>query len=64
MGTRGRMVLLVVGGLLIVFAVAYAMTHPVLLSVGEGPLPGDRRLVMLRPFRDREPETVAAEFLA
>ena len=45
-------------------AVAYALREPVLLRLSMGPLPGDRRLILMSPFRDREPEKVAQLFLS
>ncbi len=57
------MLLLIMGGLLLVIVLIRALTSPVILKIGEGPLAGDRRLVLLSPFRDREPEKVAEAFL-
>lgn len=63
MRPQRRIVLLAVCGMLVIAALAYAMTHPVLLRLSEGPLAADRRLVLFSPFRDREPETKAAQFI-
>ncbi len=63
MGFKERMGFLVIGAVLVIAALAYAITHPILLRITEGPLPGDRRLILLSPFRDREPERIAAQFL-
>jgi hypothetical protein len=63
MRSRGRMVFLISFGLLLAAGIVYAVTHPVLLRISEGPLPADRRVLLLSPFRDREPEKIAERFL-
>jgi hypothetical protein len=57
------MVFLIILGLLLATGIVYAVTHPVLLRISEGPLPADRKVILLSPFRDREPESIAALFL-
>lgn len=57
------MVFLIIFGLLLAAGIVYAATHPVLLRISEGPLPADRRVIILSPFRDREPERIAKRFL-
>jgi hypothetical protein len=57
------MVFLIIFGLLLAAGILYAVTHPVLLRISEGPLPADRRVLLLSPFRDREPERIAERFL-
>lgn len=57
------MVFLIILGLLFAACIVYAVTHPVLLRISEGPLPADRRVILLSPFRDREPERIAERFL-
>ncbi|MGE5623888.1 MAG: hypothetical protein ACM3UP_02565 [Methanocella sp.] len=55
---------LVLGCLVLAGAVVYAFREAVLIRLAAGPLPADRRLVVMSPFRDRGPERAAKQFLA
>jgi len=54
----------VLGCLVLAGAVVYALREAVLIRLAVGPLPADRRLVVMSPFRDRGPERAAKQFLA
>ncbi|MCZ2075090.1 MAG: hypothetical protein LC130_08830 [Bryobacterales bacterium] len=59
-----KKIAIVAGCVALAGAAAYAFKEPVLIRLSAGSLPGDRRLILMSPFRDREPEKVARLFLS
>jgi len=60
---KRRVLFLTIGGCLLAVVFVRAITHSVILRIADGPMPGDHRLILWSPFRDREPERVAGVFL-